>query len=182
MDKLIKSYTIKAIDTIVCLPGTGILRLLMEVDADLSGLLPYINGYIKKARYLPKINWIRFPFQGFPEKKGNWNVAIKNNEIIIAKFNSNEEAKAIADELVNFLNYLNSIKADLKPNYTEWNPPKVFDILPLLPKTNCKKCGLQSCMAFATKLAEGEVEVDQCSELPKDSENYKRLISLFEKS
>jgi len=181
MPKLINNFEIKSIDNIVCLPGTGILRLFMVVDADLTDILPYLNGYIKKARFLPHINWIRFPFFGFPDKKGNWNVAIKNNEIIIAKFNNNEEAKEIAKELIDFLNHINEIKETIPKDTTAWNPPKVFDILSYLPKTNCKKCGYLSCMAFATKLAEGEVDIELCKELEKNSSNYKKLNELFER-
>lgn len=182
METLIKDYEVKSIDNIVCLPGTGILRLFMTVDANLTKLLPYISGYIKKARFLPAINWIRFPFSGFPDKKGSWNVAIKNNEIIIAKFDNNEEATKVAKELINFLNHLNEIKDKITPDFTEWDPPKVLDILSFLPKTNCRKCGFLSCMAFATKLAEGETDIDQCSELQKNSESYHRLSALFEKN
>ncbi|GAB4439524.1 MAG: (Fe-S)-binding protein [bacterium] len=181
MDELIKTYEIKSIDNIVCLPGTGILRLYMTVDKDLTDFLPYINGYVKKARYLPTIGWIRFPFVGFPSKRGSWNVAIKGNEIIIAKFNNSEEAKETAKELIEYLNHLSEIKGSITPDYTEWNPPKVFDILSLLPRTNCKKCGFLSCMAFATKLAEGEADIEQCSELSEHTDSLKKLYALFEK-
>lgn len=182
MSKLINHYEIKSIDNIVCLPGTGILRLFMTVDNNLTDLLPYLNSYIKKARLLPQINWIRFPFTGFPDKKGNWNVAIKKNEIIIAKFNNSEEAKEVAKEVIDFLNHVNDIKETIKPDITAWNPPKVFDILNYLPKTNCKKCGFLSCMAFATKLAEGEVDIELCKELDINSQNYIKLSKLFEKN
>ncbi|MFX1485033.1 MAG: (Fe-S)-binding protein, partial [Promethearchaeota archaeon] len=35
----------------------------------------------------------------------------------------------------------------------------------LLPKTNCKLCGPKTCMAFATKLALGEVKPEDCPPL-----------------
>ena len=37
---------------------------------------------------------------------------------------------------------------------------KALDIYKLLPKTNCKKCGHPTCLAFAMKLATGKVEVE----------------------
>ncbi|XRO76830.1 acetyl-CoA decarbonylase/synthase complex subunit gamma [Methanocaldococcus sp. 10A] len=62
-------------------------------------------------------------------------------------------------------------------------PKKVsaMDIYKLLPKTNCKKCGQPSCMAFATKLLEKEVSIDQCPILntPKFEENRKKIIELI---
>lgn len=35
-------------------------------------------------------------------------------------------------------------------------------IFKLLPKTNCKECGLPTCMAFAMALASGKTTLDQC--------------------
>lgn len=181
MKKFIDNYEIKSIDNIVCLPGTGILRLFMIANRSIKDLLPYINDYVPKSRFLPKINWIRFPFKGYPEKKGNWNVAIKDKEIIVAKFNSNDEAKEIAKEVIEFLNHIYEIKDTLSPRFDGWSPPKVMDILKYLPKTNCKKCGCFSCMAFAKKLAEGEAELDQCPVLQNEPENIIQLNKMSTK-
>lgn len=35
-------------------------------------------------------------------------------------------------------------------------------IFKLLPKTNCKECGVPTCMAFAMALASGKATLDQC--------------------
>ncbi len=37
-----------------------------------------------------------------------------------------------------------------------------LDIYKLLPRTNCKKCGFQTCLAFAMQLAKKAVPVDKC--------------------
>ena len=42
-----------------------------------------------------------------------------------------------------------------------------IDIYKLLPKINCKECGEENCMAFATKIVNREVNVDQCPPLLK---------------
>lgn len=42
---------------------------------------------------------------------------------------------------------------------------KALDIYKLLPKTNCKKCGYPTCLAFAMKLATGKAEVEACPDL-----------------
>ena len=36
-----------------------------------------------------------------------------------------------------------------------------IDIYKALPKTNCKECGQDNCMAFATKIVNREVELDR---------------------
>jgi acetyl-CoA decarbonylase/synthase complex subunit gamma len=37
-----------------------------------------------------------------------------------------------------------------------------IQIMKLLPKKNCKECGFPTCLAFAMKVAAGQVEIDKC--------------------
>jgi acetyl-CoA decarbonylase/synthase complex subunit gamma len=46
---------------------------------------------------------------------------------------------------------------------------KALDIYKLLPKSNCKKCGFPTCLAFAMKLAAGKVDVDLCPDLDAET-------------
>jgi acetyl-CoA decarbonylase/synthase complex subunit gamma len=46
-----------------------------------------------------------------------------------------------------------------------------------LPKTNCKECGVDNCMAFATKIVNREIELDSCKPLLKQ-ENAKSYAIL----
>jgi len=56
-----------------------------------------------------------------------------------------------------------------------------MDIYKLLPKTNCKKCGESSCMAFATKLQNKKAMVEHCPIMntPKFEKNKKKLIEML---
>jgi acetyl-CoA decarbonylase/synthase complex subunit gamma len=47
------------------------------------------------------------------------------------------------------------------------------EIFKLLPKTNCKKCGHPTCLAFAMKLAQRQASLDAC---PDISEDAKRIL------
>ena len=49
-----------------------------------------------------------------------------------------------------------------------------LDIYKLLPKTNCKKCGSPTCLAFAMKLAMKKTSLDEC---PDVSEEAKKALS-----
>ncbi|MEM2537824.1 MAG: acetyl-CoA decarbonylase/synthase complex subunit gamma, partial [Candidatus Methanomethylicia archaeon] len=55
------------------------------------------------------------------------------------------------------------------------------EVYKYLPKTNCKECGEENCMAFATKLVNREVALDKCSPLltNKYKENYKVLWEML---
>jgi acetyl-CoA decarbonylase/synthase complex subunit gamma len=52
-----------------------------------------------------------------------------------------------------------------------------IDIYKLLPKINCKECGQENCMAFATKLVNREANLDSCKPLLK-KENEKAYLQL----
>ena len=56
-----------------------------------------------------------------------------------------------------------------------------IDVYKLLPRTNCKECGEANCMAFATKVVNREVSVDDCSPLLKKEyeKGYKRLKEML---
>lgn len=56
-----------------------------------------------------------------------------------------------------------------------------IDVYKLLPKTNCKECGQENCMAFATKIVNREVDIDQCLPLLKKEHEkaYKRLKEML---
>ncbi len=63
-----------------------------------------------------------------------------------------------------------------KTNIREISP---IDVYMLLPKTNCKECGEENCMAFATKLVNRELRLQSCPPLLK-KENRKVYEQLWE--
>ena len=56
-----------------------------------------------------------------------------------------------------------------------------IDVYMLLPKTNCKECGEENCMAFATKVVNREVVIMQCPPLLKKEyqKNYSQLTEML---
>jgi acetyl-CoA decarbonylase/synthase complex subunit gamma len=45
-----------------------------------------------------------------------------------------------------------------------------LDIYKLLPKTNCKKCGFPTCLAFAMSLAQGRVSLEKCPDIAEEGQ------------
>ena len=59
--------------------------------------------------------------------------------------------------------------------------PSPLDVYALLDKSNCKDCGRDTCMAFATDLLERVVRVQDCTHLmqdPKQGKNRNKLIEI----
>ncbi|MCJ7777096.1 MAG: acetyl-CoA decarbonylase/synthase complex subunit gamma [Sedimentisphaerales bacterium] len=44
-----------------------------------------------------------------------------------------------------------------------------LEIFKLLPKTNCKKCGMPTCLAFAMALAQKRVKLDDCPDVSQEA-------------
>lgn len=56
--------------------------------------------------------------------------------------------------------------------------PSAVQVYSLLPKKNCRKCGVPTCMAFAIKLAAGEASLDACPLLdPASREKLQALLA-----
>ena len=58
--------------------------------------------------------------------------------------------------------------------------PSPLDIYAQLDKSNCKDCGYDTCMAFATALLERKITLDDCTHLTKDPKQAKKLAKLRE--
>jgi acetyl-CoA decarbonylase/synthase complex subunit gamma len=57
-----------------------------------------------------------------------------------------------------------------------------IDVYMLLPRTNCKKCGQENCMAFATKLVNRELSLELCTPLLEEkqyAEAYQKLWDIL---
>ncbi|TFG06122.1 MAG: acetyl-CoA decarbonylase/synthase complex subunit gamma [Promethearchaeota archaeon] len=58
--------------------------------------------------------------------------------------------------------------------------PSPLDIYALLDKSNCKECGYDTCMAYATDLLERKVRLEDCTHLMQDPKQRKNLNKLKE--
>jgi len=47
-----------------------------------------------------------------------------------------------------------------------------LDIYKKLPKTNCKKCGAPTCLAFAMKLAAKKASIDECPDVSQEAKEF----------
>jgi len=67
---------------------------------------------------------------------------------------------------------------EVKRGIRELSP---IDVYMLLPRTNCKECGEENCMAFATKVVNREVSIEQCPPLLKKEyeKSYKKLWEML---
>ena len=153
-----------------CDPGSEAWVATAHAEADLSGLMPYMNAVVKNGYYdpeLPTLVW----------KEGAHKFFLRKNEFGINNLHDRAHAERRVAKLVERLNDIWETREDIEPDFTWRKPPAVLEVFKLLPRTNCKECGVPSCMAFAAKLAQGEASLDECTALleAQNRENLEKL-------
>lgn len=174
---LIKGYKNLSITTPECHTGSQIWCADFQLDADISHLFPYINAVVKGAAYHEKLNCIIFDLETIK-------YSLYPDQASAVPFIDRQQAVEGIQGLIDFLNDLEKKKAGITPNHQKYQPPvPVLEIFKLLPRTNCRKCGLPTCMAFAAALSKQETTLNQCSDFQdSNDENFVKLESLFQTS
>jgi len=161
---LIQRYTID-LSTPGCTPGSEWYRASIRIEEDITEVLPYLNAVLKgRLDYNDKAHILLW------ESEDRTRYAFRPHEIAVAPVFSREEAKDLADEIVNLINDIWSRRAEIPPKFEGKKPlPNVLDILKLLPKTNCRECGFPTCMAFAAALRNDSAQRSRCPHLVEDA-------------
>lgn len=163
--------SIKVVETSPCLADEEKFKALTVASAELSEILPYLNRELEDAYYRPQGNTLTF-------KKGIVGITLMNNQVNVTKFLNNTELYELLDWIKDFINDVYQRKDSIEPDYDEKTVMLVLDIFKLLPRTNCKKCGEATCMAFAARLNKLERNVDDCPTLNEEKyQESKRILA-----
>ena len=167
----IKGYSDFSTETPGCHPGAPMLRAKFRLDTDVSELFPYINAACEETVYYEEPHCIQFSLDGF-------RCVLYPDYGVAIIFETHGQAKEFMERLLQFLNDLYDRKDSLEPDHKTFKHVPAFDIFKLLPRTNCKKCGFSTCMAFAGALSKGETDLDLCPEIhdPKDREALSLML------
>jgi len=147
-------HTVSDVDA----PGSKIWSASFKLDQDVRHLFPYINTALDEALYYEKPEHVRFLFDGYR--------CFLYPDVVAAHFfESKTAAKGFIAGLIDFLNDMYHQKENIRPNYDQIKQVPIIDILKILPKTNCQKCGYLTCMAFAAAIMKGKSAADKCPSL-----------------
>jgi len=135
--------------------GSKIWSASFKLDKDVRSLFPYINAAMDDALYYEKPEHVRFLFDGY-------RCFLYPEVTAVHFFESKTAAKGFIAGLIDFLNNIDNQKENIKPNYDQIKQVPIIDILKILPKTNCQKCGYLTCMAFAASIIKGAAVPDSC--------------------
>ena len=154
-----------------CNASSTAVNVAVHLSNDISKLHPFLNATMEKTRYMPKVPFIRFIWEGHV-------VNVEGSRINAFGFESESEARAQADRIVAAIKRVESQLDSIVPDHTEYSFPPLLEIYRHLPRiSGCSLCGHPSCMAFASAVSRGECEVEQCVPL-QDGEHSDNLKAL----
>ncbi len=150
-----------------CIADPQKIRFIATIDRDVSDILPYLNAVIKESIYNKNVPSLTIT-------KGGRLITIHPTEIAAGKIVGEEDARKVLDWLKEVMNDCDARRDEITPDYEMRRKLAPLDVYKLLPETNCGKCGEPSCMAFAVKLAGGDVPLSRCAEIYTDAFAEKR--------
>jgi ArsR family metal-binding transcriptional regulator len=139
-------------------PNAQHLRCFAALDVDVTAVLPYLNTVLKAYDYSAEPPTLTLKLPGKL-------VTIHPREIAINIAADEDEAQEILAWLKQVINDTWARREGIEPSFTVAPRPRVLDLLKLLPKSNCSKCGAPTCMVFAVELSTGEKAPEQCPEM-----------------
>lgn len=158
---LLKGYR-KEISRPECRREALSLHCIAHLDQDISKVLPYLNAKLGGDQYLKDPPSLTFKNQGKL-------ITLHPQMIAINALRDEAEADKILEWLKEEINETWEKRDEIEPSFETPEKPKVFEILKLLPKTNCKECGQPTCMVFATQVAEGGRGPEDCPPLSEEA-------------
>ena len=163
---LLKGYA-KEIFRPECNPSFQSLHCIARLDQDISEALPFLNAVLGGFEYLKAPPAVTFRVHGKI-------ITVHPREIAVNALKDEEEADKILEWLRKEINEAWDKRDSIDPSFEGIPKPKVFEILKLLPKTNCRECGEPTCMVFATLVAQGVKGPEDCPRLPEEDERRLR--------
>ena len=153
---------VKQIFRPTCNPSFESVHCIARLNEDISEALPYLNAMLGGKEYFHDPPEVMFLHYGKIIKVGA-------REIAINALRDEEEADRMLVWLKDQINEAWENRDRITPKYTGRKKPQILEIIKLLPKTNCKKCGRFTCMAFAAQMVEGGLGPEHCIDLSDEN-------------
>lgn len=153
-------------------PSCDELVAKVKVMGDLTELIPYVNAVVR-GEYIPAIPVLTW-------KAGPHKYALRPHEIAVNNLRGRDSGLDVIRLIVEWLNGVWDRRDELEPDFSAHEKPAILDVYKLLPRTNCRRCGLPSCMGYAGELVAGNKTLDDCEPLLEEvsEEARRRLIDM----
>ena len=147
---------------------------IAHLDVDISPALPYLNAVLASGIYVgnkPVLSW----------RHEGHNIGFWPNRIAVDNLESRKEVEQMVKRLVDLVNQTWEKRDSLEPDTTTHQRLQPLELYQLLPRTNCKICGEETCFNFALKLVAAQADLESCTPLlePTYEAQKMRLNSLL---
>ncbi len=159
---------------IECMPTSTKFNAVIDLDADIGDLLPYLATEIRGCTYIHGTDQLNYMDRGHI-------IAIRPRQITVTALQNEKEAKQICEDLKTIINKVHQQRDGITPTLRKQARLDPLTIYRKLPRTNCGECGEATCMAFAARVVSRDLAANRCGPLfLKDYEsNRKRLWVLL---
>ncbi len=152
----------KAITRAECRPEAQTVHCIARLKEDIGPVIPYLNAVLGGYTYIKEPPSVTFRSQGKL-------ISVHADHIAINALQDAEEAEKILQWLKGEINEAWEKRQSITPSYEAAPKPQVIEIVRLLPKTNCRKCGQPTCIVFAALAAEGGRGAEHCPALSPEA-------------
>lgn len=168
---LLKGYR-KEVVRPECRPEAQSVHCIAHLDEDIAEVIPYLNAVLGGFQYIKDPPSVSFKVHGKL-------IAVHPGKICVNALRDEAEGDKIIEWLKQEINDTWERRGEIEPRFEGAPKPKVFEILKLLPKTNCKECGQPTCMVFAAQVADGGKGAEDCP--PLNTESRRKLNDYIER-
>ncbi len=138
-----------------CNPNFQSVHCIAHLETDISEVLPYLNTVLGGSTYTQSPPSVSFKVHGKL-------ITLHSREIAINALKNEEEADKILLWLKHEINDTWEKRSQIEPSFQEISKPQVLEILRLLPRNNCRRCGQATCMVFALLVTDGVKGPEDC--------------------
>lgn len=141
-----------------CLADPSKIRFHAKPCADLREVLPYLNVVLPGAIYNHAALALTF------QKEGRI-ICLHPHLVTGAKADDVDDARALLAWLQDLINDTWARRDEIEPSYQRRERLTPLAIYKLLPGTNCGRCGVPTCLAFAVALSAERQSLLRCPPL-----------------
>ena len=150
------------LEVLPCIADPEKLRVIAKINVgkDFKEVMPYVAKLIPNSSYVAKKGVITF-------KKGARIITILSDGVVgMTQIRNLDEAMELLDETERKVKEAYERKDEIDISKPAGKVVvSAMDVYNYLPRTNCRECGEQTCMAFAVKLLNGEKSLSDCKPL-----------------
>ncbi len=140
------------------MPGAMSVQCFAHLDQEVTEALPFLNAELGGFTYIQDPPSVTFRLHGKL-------LTVHGKKIAVNALKDETEARKIVEWMKNEINRAWENRNTIKPRFEGMPRPQVIQILKYLPQTNCRECGEPTCLVFATRVAEGVKDSDDCPAL-----------------